>query len=148
MKLFCGVACFLMLAPIVAQQPAPKGDCSLVIRVSGARNTKGGIGGLLFISNDGWPDDRDKAVARGTFPITGDKATLKFDHLAAGAYSVVVLHDENLNKKLDRNFLTIPKEGFGFANNPKVRLSAPKMKTASVNLAGPVTEIDIKLIYK
>lgn len=148
MKIFCTIACLTLFSSGLAQQPAPSGDCSLTIHVTGVRNAKGGVGGLLFRSTEGWPENRDKAAARGTFPIVDGKSTLKFDHLAAGQYAVVVLHDENENKKLDRNFLTIPKEGFGFANNPKVGLSAPKFQTATINIGGPSTEIEIRMTYK
>jgi len=39
-------------------------------------------------------------------------------NLPAGEYAVVVLHDENLNKQLDRNWLGKPKEQWGMSNNP------------------------------
>jgi uncharacterized protein (DUF2141 family) len=32
---------------------------------------------------------------------------------------VEVYHDENVNLELDRNFLGIPREIYGFSNNPK-----------------------------
>jgi uncharacterized protein (DUF2141 family) len=65
-----------------------------------------------------------------------------------GRYGVVVIHDENSNMKLDRNFFGIPKEGFGFANNPRVVLSAPSFQAGSVAVKFPTTEIAIRLIYK
>ena len=42
----------------------------------------------------------------------------------------------------------IPKEGFGFANNPHVNLTTPSFKEASVNVTCPVTEINVTLQYK
>jgi uncharacterized protein (DUF2141 family) len=125
-----------------------QGSCTLVIHATGFRNQKGVAGGTLFTSPNGWPEDNDKAYAHGPFPITGDHATLTFEHLPSGRYGVAILHDENSNHKLDRNFLRIPKEGFGFANNPHVGLSAPKWEDAAVNVTCPVTEISIRLIYK
>lgn len=124
------------------------GNCTLVIHATGFRNQKGVAGGTLFTSPNGWPEDNDKSYAHGPFPISGDHATLTFEHLPPGRYGVAVLHDENMNHKLDRNFLHVPKEGFGFANNPHVGLSAPKWEDAAVNVTCPVTEITIRLIYK
>jgi uncharacterized protein (DUF2141 family) len=123
-------------------------NCTLVIHATGFRNQKGVAGGTVFTSPNGWPEDNDKSYAHGQFPITGDHATLTFGHLPPGRYAVAVLHDENMNHKLDRNFLHVPKEGFGFANNPRVGLSAPKWEDAAVNVTCPVTEINIRLIYK
>ena len=147
----------LVLLPAVAELaklatgpvsgPAQEG-CTVIVTVTGARNTKGGVGGLLFKDTDGWPDNRDKALVRGTFPISGNRSTLTFDHIPAGQYGLVVLHDENMNHKLDRNFLSIPKEGFAFGNNPRVGLTAPKMKDALVHVTCPVTQVELHLIYK
>ena len=123
------------------------GPCTLLIHVTGFRNQKGKAGGTVFSSPNGWPEDNNKSYAHGGFPIEGDHAILTF-HVAPGRYAIAVLHDENENHKLDRNFLRIPKEGFGFANNPHVGLSAPKWEDAAVNVACPVTEINVRLIYK
>jgi uncharacterized protein (DUF2141 family) len=59
-----------------------------------------------------------------------------------------VIHDENRNAKLDRNLIGIPKEGFGFANNPHVGLSAPRFQAAIVHVQCPATDINIHLQYK
>ena len=42
----------------------------------------------------------------------------------------------------------IPKEGFGFTNNPHVLLSAPSFDTAAITVSCPTTETTIHLIYK
>ena len=136
----------LCLAPLgFAEQPPT--NCKLVVKVNGFRNQKGDAGGIIFKSPNGWPEDSDKSYMHAASPIQGDHATLTFD-LPAGRYGVAVIHDENSNHKLDRNFLHIPKEGFGFANNPKVVMSAPPFDAATVNVTCPETDIEIRLIYK
>jgi len=127
---------------------AAGGECTLTVHVTGVRNHRGVVGGAVFASSAGWPEDETKAVAHAPFPIEGSTATLTFPHLAPGRYGVVVLHDENSNKKLDRNFLGIPKEGFGFGNNPRVLLSAPPFDRAAIDVRCPSTETEIALIYK
>lgn len=121
--------------------------CTLRIHVTGFRNNKGKAGGTVFASADGWPEQNSKSVVHGPFPIENGQAMEEF-HLPAGRYAVAVIHDENMNHKLDRNFLGIPKEGFGFANNPKVLMSAPSFNAAATQVRCPVTEIEIRLIYK
>jgi uncharacterized protein (DUF2141 family) len=130
------------------QGHAAAGVCSLLIHVSGFRNTKGLLGAELFTSAAGWPEDVERAFRHASFPIQGDHATAVFDHLPAGRYGIVVLHDENENKKLDRNVFQVPKEGFGFANNPHVALSAPPIEKATIPVTCPSTTTDVKLIYK
>lgn len=132
----------------LAASPVAEGNCSLIIHVTGFRNTKGVLGAELFTSSAGWPEDVDKSFRHDHFPIEGDHATARFDHIPAGKYGVVVLHDENENKKLDRNLLMVPKEGFGFANNPHVLLAAPPIEKATIPVTCPTTTTDIRLIYK
>lgn len=121
--------------------------CTLVIHVDGFRNQKGDIGVSLFTSPDGWPEKNDKAFLHGPHPFSGDKATVTLE-VPPGRYAITVLHDENGNHHMDRNFLGIPREGFGFANNPKVFLSPPDFKTASIDVGCPATETTIHLNYK
>jgi uncharacterized protein (DUF2141 family) len=140
----------LTMAILMTAQAAfadPEG-CSLIIRVTGFRNTKGVLGAELFTSSVGWPEKVDKSFRHAHFPIDGNHATARFDHIPPGRYGVVVLHDENGNKKLDRDIFMIPKEGFGFANNPKVLLSAPPIEKATIAVTCPETTTDIRLIYK
>src|SRR6201985_2183122 len=106
--LFC--ALFLCPAAVVASPAATEGDCSLIIHVTGFRNTKGLLGAELFTSDAGWPEDVDKSFRHNHFPIQGDHATARFDHIPAGRYGVVVLHDENEKGKLDRNLFLFPNE--------------------------------------
>jgi uncharacterized protein (DUF2141 family) len=131
-----------------ASPAAEKADCSVIIHVTGFRNTKGVLGAELFTSAAGWPEDVARSFRHAHFPIEGDHATARFDHIPAGKYGIVVLHDENENDKLDRNILAVPKEGFGFANNPRVLLVAPPIAKATIPVTCPTTTTDIRLIYK
>jgi uncharacterized protein (DUF2141 family) len=136
-------------------QAGPQGanaacGCTLRIRVDGLRNSTGVVGVAIFKTRDGWPEDMSKTVNHWPTPITpgAREATAVMQNLPPGDYGVVAIHDENKNHKLDRNFIGIPKEGFGFANNPHVGLSAPPFGAAIAHVACPVTDINIHLIYK
>lgn len=141
-------ALFLGSASASASPAASPADCSLIIHVTGFRNTKGVLGAELFTSSAGWPEDVAKSFRHAHFPIEGNHATARFDHVPAGRYGVVVLHDENENEKLDRNLFMVPKEGFGFANNPNVLLVAPPIGKATIPVTCPTTTTEIRLIYK
>jgi uncharacterized protein (DUF2141 family) len=123
--------------------------CSLAVHVDGFRNGKGVIGGAVFQDQTGWPEDDERAFTRTAVPVAGNSSVvLTFPDLPEGRYGIVVLHDENANHRLDRNIFRVPKEGFGFANNPHVGLSAPSWKESSVQVGCPATEVHIHLIYK
>jgi len=134
-------------AEIASQGASQK--CALRIHVDGLRNSTGVVGSVIFASPDGWPEDTSKSVHHWPTEIPPAKleATASWD-LPPGDYGVAVIHDENRNRKLDRNFFGIPKEGFGFANNPHVGLSAPPFSAAIVHVACPITEINVHMIYK
>ena len=123
--------------------------CTLRIHVDGLRNSTGVVGSVIFASPDGWPEDTAKSVHHWPTEIPPGKheATATWD-LPPGNFGVAVIHDENRNRRLDRNFIGIPKEGFGFANNPHVGLSAPPFNAAIVHVTCPVTEINVHMIYK
>ena len=137
----------LSLAASVSSAGAQSTACQVSVHVDGFRNTKGDLGVSVFRTPDGWPENNDKAVFHSGFPIQGDHTTAEFT-LPEGRFAIVVLHDENTNHKLDRNFIGIPREGFGFANNPRVGLSAPSFEAAILPVACPRTETSIHLIYK
>jgi uncharacterized protein (DUF2141 family) len=132
-------------APLAAA--AQSDTCSVVVRVAGFRNEKGVLGVTIFRSADGWPDASEKAISQHDFAIHGDAATAQFT-LPVGRYAIAVLHDENQNHKLDKNFVGVPKEGFGFSNNPKVGMSAPGFESSTFEVTCPSTELSINLIYK
>lgn len=123
--------------------------CTLRIHVDGLRNSTGVVGAAIFASPDGWPEDTSKSLHHWPTPIpAGAREATAVWNLPPGNYGVATIHDENRNHKLDRNFLGIPKEGFGFANNPHVGLSAPPFSAALVHVTCPITEISIHLQYK
>jgi uncharacterized protein (DUF2141 family) len=136
-----------------AQDPAAASvaaGCTLRIHVDGLRNSNGVVGSILFTSPDGWPEDNKKSFRHGPTSIPPGQrgATVVWEHLPPGDYGVAAIHDENRNARLDRNFIGIPKEGFGFANNPHVGMSAPPFRAAVVRVQCPVTETTIHLQYR
>jgi uncharacterized protein (DUF2141 family) len=129
---------------------AASSACTLRIHVDGLRNSKGVVGSVIFKSPDGWPEDTTRSFRHGPTPIPARErqVVVVWNNLPPGDYGVAAIHDENSNARLDRNFIGIPKEGFGFANNPHVGLSAPPFAAAVVHVQCPSTETSIHLQYK
>lgn len=65
----------------------------------------------------------DKGAVALSVPA-GKAAHLALGPVKPGTYALLVVHDENGNGKLDM-MMGIPREGFGFSNNPKIRMRAP-----------------------
>jgi uncharacterized protein (DUF2141 family) len=133
-------------APLTAQT---KDTGTLTVRVNGARNTKGKIGVTLFQDAQGFPDEPSKAVRQQSVDIDPKtmSAQVTFKDIPQGTFAVSVLHDENSNGKMDKNFVGMPKEGYGASNNPKKKKRAPTFDEAKFAFNSSEQAIEITLIY-
>jgi uncharacterized protein (DUF2141 family) len=60
---------------------------------------------------------------------------------------IAVIHDSNNDGKLNTGFLGIPKEGFGFSQNPRIGTRAPRFRDTAFLISGESTKIQIALKY-
>jgi uncharacterized protein (DUF2141 family) len=143
----------LAAGPVSAQGGAPAG-CSgkpsatwVNVTVEGLRNGKG----ILAMSP--YPDDPSRflkpnsSLQTGRVPAKAGVLQTCIFVPAPGAYGLAIYHDENANGKVDRNGLGIPKEGFGFSNNPRIFFSAPSFKKVRFQVPAAGTSIRIKMKY-
>ena len=100
----------------------------------GVRNSQGSVGFVVYRSKEGWPDKYDQAFLRKAAQARPGNVSVVLD-MPPGRYAVALLHDENGNKRLDRNASGRPSEGFGISNNPKVILKTPSFTAAAVDIA-------------
>ena len=143
--LFLTVAAALP-GPLEAQTT---GTATLTVHVTGVRNAKGKIRVALFRDGKGFPNDASQAVQTQAADIDPQtlSAQVVFADLRTGAYAVSVFHDENMNEKLDKNVIGMPKEGYGASNNPKKKMGPPNLDEAKFQLSGIEQLLEIKLIY-
>ena len=135
-----------------ASEPIPEraaANSTLTIKVVGARNANGKIYVALFQDPTGFPEKGSAALRREQADI--DRQTLSaqvvFRDVPQGVYAVSVLHDENSNGKLDKNFFGIPEEGYGASNNPGKRMRAPNFDEAKFSMSSTDQTLQIKLVY-
>ena len=110
------------LATMGADAPA---GADLKVELSGLRSGKGVVQLCLTSSERRFltcKEDRS-AVAR-TIPA-GTAQRLDLGIVRPGTYALLIVHDENGNGRLDM-MMGIPREGFGFSNNPAMRPRPPK----------------------
>ena len=63
-------------------------------------------------------------------------AAIPLGDLAPGRYALFAMHDENANGDLDRNFLGIPTERYGFSNGARGTVGPPSFDAAAVQIGG------------
>ena len=88
---------------------------------------------------------KDGVAKNYTIKINESTETIIISDLPKGEYAISLYHDENSDNECNRNFLGIPKEGYGFSNNVKPKFSAPTFEDCKFSLSSDRT-IDIKLI--
>lgn len=67
--------------------------------------------------------------------IEYNSCTIKFENVPNGVYAISFFHDENENKKMDTNFLGIPKEDYGCSNNARGFMGPPKWEDAKFKIS-------------
>ena len=131
---------------MVLAEDAKAGNIEVQVRTF--RNQKGHLGCALFAGPKGFPVKSRKAKAIRLSPIKGKSATCRFNNVRPGTYAVAVLHDEDKNGKLKKNFLGVPQEGYGVSNNHVPTMRTPKYEKARFNVKPEETKrLRIKLKY-
>lgn len=103
------------------------------VEISNINNNKGIVSIGLFNTENSFPKEKKTYKAIKIDAITG-VLNYQFSHVPSGEYAIAIYHDENENNKLDKNFLGIPKEGFGFSNNAKAIFGPPPFYKAKFKL--------------
>ena len=128
-----------------------KETANLKVSIGGINGKKGEIGIALYENKKGYPLHFQYTYEALWIPLEGGKNTIEaaFEALPPGEYAVSVLHDENGNRKMDRNSLGFPREGVGFSNDQKVVFGSPSFEKSKFPLsAGESKEAAITLDYR
>jgi uncharacterized protein (DUF2141 family) len=79
--------------------------------------------------------------------VANKEARLQFEPVPAGRYAVALFHDANENNQLDKNFLGIPKEGYGASRNNLPFAAAPSFEENAFEVAASTVQLQVKLRY-
>jgi uncharacterized protein (DUF2141 family) len=136
---------FLAILIFLASISAYAQHYNLTVKVKGLQNTKGNVSIGLYNSSDIFPEvgtaykDVDANIVSKDFTYT-------FSNLSKGTYAIALFHDENRNIKMDKNFIGIPSEGYGFSNNVFGKFGPPNFDKTSFTIENDKT-ITIILKY-
>jgi uncharacterized protein (DUF2141 family) len=127
-----------------AQSPCP----GIHVKILNIRNSNGPVACALFESPDGFPAEYlHFATNIMVIKVRDKQARCDFLDIPLGTYAIVVVHDENMNSRLDTNWLGAPTEGYGFSNDAKAMLGAPSFSAASFPYDGQDMALTISLHY-
>ena len=134
-------------AALAAAAPAEKG-ATVTITATDLRNAKGMVLACLTSEEANFPKCRGVPGVRGAKAKAHEgSVTLTFKDVPAGRYAIAILHDENGNGKADRMLGMMPKEGFGFSRDAKVKMGPPAFSEAAFDLGASDKAMAIKVRY-
>jgi uncharacterized protein (DUF2141 family) len=119
----------------------------LTVEIDGLKNRNGQICLSLFSQSEGFPGKSDRAVAVQCIQASEASLGVTFENLIPGNYAVALFHDANSDGKLNTGLFGIPKEGFGFSRNPRIRTRAPRFDEAALALSTQTNKIQIQVKY-
>ena len=115
----------------------------LYVKINGIKSTKGKIMVGVYKNNGSFPEI-GKEFKGYELSIKNNQASIVITDLPKGTYAIGVCHDMNNNNKMDKSFLGIPQEPFGFSKNVRGLMSAPKFDEVSFYYDGSLS-LEIKV---
>ena len=129
---------------MVASSTVMYAQATLEIEVANIREAKGLINASLFTDESSF---LKKQFAGKILKASGKTVVLQFDNLPVGNYALSIIHDENENGELDKNFMGIPKEGFAFGNNALGTFGPPNFNETLIKLKEGISKQSVTLKY-
>ncbi len=115
------------------------------IQLSGLRSTQGKVLVAAHATRDSFPSQWDKAAARLEVAAGAPTLTLTLTLPAPGRYALIVVHDEDGNGQMSKNFVGLPREGYVTGHNPK-SLEFPRFERSLVDLKD-TSRVQMRLLY-
>ncbi|MEL7445295.1 MAG: DUF2141 domain-containing protein [Pseudomonadota bacterium] len=126
---------------------APALANEVTISVTNIRSSEGVVRACMTTNSKVFPKCRQDPNSHRTVVPAGETITIRFKGVEPGSYAVALLHDENDNGKADRALGMVPKEGYGFSRDAKVRMGPPKFKDAVFDHGQTAQSLTIKMRY-
>jgi uncharacterized protein (DUF2141 family) len=131
----------------------------LRLEVEGLRSAKGSVLIGLYDSkhsfdraielsgSDGFLNDPERVAGVALRARTALESGVAFTHLEPGRYAVILLHDEDGDGRLDKNFWGVPTEPYAFSNGAQGFLGPPGFEDAAIELDGADMSITVALVH-
>jgi len=148
------LAAALISLPLAGAAPAPSPaqvphGVAVRVAVTALRNHHGVVMACMTTNEGRFPRCRgDTASYRANVSAGGAPETLviTFPDVRPGTYAIALLHDENGNGRADKAAM-IPREGFGFSRDARVRMGPPTFDDAAFSVGSEPVQQTIRMRY-
>lgn len=133
--------------PVPAGCVGPPSDTWIFVSVTGVRSASGVVTVTVY------EDDRSRfLVKRGSIGVmrvpAGQGETRACVFLPrTGVYALAIYHDEDGDQQFDRSGIGLPREGYGFSNNPSTVAGLPSFSSVRLNVPKPGLLARIRIKY-
>lgn len=135
----------LSLFSLFLSGPTPASSlkkASLTVEIQNVRMMTGAVYIALFRPGKDFPSG--KAMDGKKIDAAHNSVQTTFS-VEPGEYAIAVYHDQNGNGKMDTRLFGIPKEPYGFSNDFRPMLSAPKFSDCEFSVGDGGKTMRIKL---
>lgn len=119
---------------------------TLTVEVTGIKPVTGNVILSLYNKAEGFPESAEATFHTASIPVKGGKVSIPLKNTPNGTYAIAFFHDSNANGKMDKNFVGLPKEGYGFSNDAMGKFGPPSFKEASFTYTGK-EKVTMKVKY-
>lgn len=130
----------LFINPLHSTPAAPK--VNLTVDVQDIQSKKGTLFVALFKPGKDFPQGKPFEGKKSA--IDGKRTQVTFS-VEPGDYAVAVYHDENNNGQMDKRMFGIPKEPYGFSQNFRPTVSAPKFSDCQFTVGQTDKKISVQI---
>lgn len=132
---------------LTSANTGPGSGADITVTATDLRSSKGVVRACMTSNPKNFPKCRGDANAHSLIVAASKSVTFTFRDVKPGRYAIALLHDENNNGKADRALMMMPKEGFGFSRDAKVRMGPPKFKNAAFDVTAQDQSQSIRMRY-
>ena len=118
------------------------GDLTIVL--TGFENNNGLVWISVVNSEQGYVDEH-KAFCGIRTKLTKRRVEIVLKGISYGEYGIRTYHDEDESGSLNKNFLGIPKEAYGFSNNARNLFGTPSYDKVRFKLNAPAVTVNITI---
>lgn len=118
----------------------------VTITIENIKKSEGTMRVGLYTNAEAYDEEGEIAYGKIVKVSKAGQLTFEMDDVPFGEYSIAVFHDVNSNEILDTNFMGIPKEPYGFSNNPKAKFRKPKFEETLISYSEQNQQFEINLI--
>ena len=134
-----------LVAPAHAQEPVAATGATLVIHIQDV-SPRGGMLRLGLYDEARYPDDDAVPVASADVRAETGETIITLNNVPPGIYAIETFQDINSNNKMD-TAIFLPKEGFGFSQNPVIRFGPPRFDKVSIEFPPGFTRTSVRMQY-